>query len=55
MSVEIDVNDLIRAKDEQLSAANSAIAIASARGYGLLKKVAELEAEIAALKEKQVA
>jgi hypothetical protein len=46
----VDVKDLLRAKTEQLTAANEEIAVASARGFGLLRRVAELEAEVKALK-----
>ena len=49
---EIDVNDLLRAQDEQIADANKAIALSAARGYGLLRKIAELEAKLKELEPK---
>lgn len=53
METKIDVNDLIRAMREQLSEANNQVALASARGYGLLRKIEELEGKLASLREPQ--
>lgn len=53
MEQQINVNDLIRAMREQLSDANNQVAIASARGYALMRKVEELEGKLAALQEPQ--
>lgn len=46
----VEVEDLVNALRQQLSAAHHELALAAARGYGLLRRVAELEAEVASLK-----
>lgn len=51
MEIEIDTNDLIRAKDEQLSAAHSQLALSQAAVWTLTRRVEALEADLAAYKE----
>lgn len=46
---QVDINDLIRAKDEQLAAANNAIAYSGARIIGLIREVDVMKAKIAEL------
>ena len=43
--VQIEANDMINALQQMLANANRELALAVARGEGLLRKVAELEKE----------
>ena len=43
---QLDVQDLLAAKDELLMSAQRELAIAVARGNMLLRKIAELEAQV---------
>jgi len=47
----VDINDLICAKDEQLAAANNAIAYSGARIISLMREAEAMKAKIAELEK----